>query len=210
VSDGGKDVKDEAQEKLAAGGIPLGRYQHYKGPFYDVFGLSIDEVTLEPLVHYRSLAHGTSWTRTVKNFTEDVEVDGKKVQRFKLAVPENAGFWSKAWAWMKVHLTNSWMASNGFDSTMAHIGWAALLVFATAIVSIALIVGIPPGILPACGWCSGGLVIFAAGKEFIFDPAFEIPKQTIYPDGVQDFAGYIGGIALAWGVILLSMHLHHG
>ena len=86
-----KDPKDEAQEKLALARIPLGRYRHYKGPLYEVFALTIDEATLEQLVHYTSLVHGTSWTRTVKNFTEDVEVDGKKVPRFVYVSPALEG-----------------------------------------------------------------------------------------------------------------------
>jgi len=59
------DPKDDAQEKLKTCGISSGRFQHYKGPQYEVFALTIDEATLEPLVHYKSLVHGTSWTRTV-------------------------------------------------------------------------------------------------------------------------------------------------
>ena len=47
-----KDPKDEAQEQLEKGRIPLGLYRHYKGPYYKVFALTIDEGTLEQLVHY--------------------------------------------------------------------------------------------------------------------------------------------------------------
>jgi len=91
-----EDPKDEAQAKLAAEGIPLGRYQHYKGPEYEAFALTVDEGTLEQLVHYKSLLHGTSWTRTIKNFTEEVEVDGRKVPRFAfVARPKGKTFWAR-------------------------------------------------------------------------------------------------------------------
>ena len=78
------DEKDIAQAKLAALSFPLGRYQHYKGPFYRVFAVSIDEETLEPLVHYESLAHGTCWTRKMSNFMETVDLpSGVKKSRFR-------------------------------------------------------------------------------------------------------------------------------
>jgi hypothetical protein len=89
-----KDPKDAAQDKLKTDGIPLGRYQHYKEPLYDVFALSVDEGTLELLVHYRSLAHGTAWTRTLRNFTEEIEVGDKKVPRFKKVADPAKGFWA--------------------------------------------------------------------------------------------------------------------
>jgi hypothetical protein len=199
------DPKDDAQEKLKVEGLSLGLFQHYKGPQYEAFALSIDELTLEPLVHYRSLAHGTSWTRTVKNFIEEVEVDGKKVPRFaKVEALGGVGLLAKAWAWMKAHFTNSWMASDDFDATMAHIGWACLITLATLIVTIAMRMPIPRAVLPACVWCSGALVVFGLVKEFWFDLRFEIPKQTAW-DGVKDFLGYLGGLALAWAVIGVSL-----
>lgn len=77
------DEKDDAQAKLKALEFPHGKYTHYKGPFYWVFATSIDEATLEPLVHYESIAHGTRWTRTLKNFTEEVTLpSGEKKLRF--------------------------------------------------------------------------------------------------------------------------------
>jgi hypothetical protein len=79
------DEKDLAQRKLAeiASSFPLGRYQHVKGPFYRAFALTLDEETLEPLVHYESLAHHTFWTRTLKNFNELVTLEsGETKPRF--------------------------------------------------------------------------------------------------------------------------------
>jgi hypothetical protein len=78
------DEKDMAQAKLAARSFPMGRYQHYKGPFYWVFAVSIDEETLEPLVHYESLVHGTCWTRKMSNFCESVGLpSGESKSRFQ-------------------------------------------------------------------------------------------------------------------------------
>jgi len=74
------DEKDVAQVKLAALSFPLGKYQHYKGPFYWVFGVSIDEETLEPLVHYESLVHGTCWTRKMSNFMESVSLSSGEIK----------------------------------------------------------------------------------------------------------------------------------
>lgn len=77
------DEKDVAQAKLAALSFPLGRYQHYKGPFYRVFAVTIDEETLEPLVHYESLTRRTCWTRKMSNFMETVMLpSGEKRARF--------------------------------------------------------------------------------------------------------------------------------
>ena len=85
------DEKDMAQAKLAALSFPLGRYEHYKGPAYWVFAVSIDEETLEPLVHYESLVHGTMWTRTLRNFLESVMLpSGETKSRFVWVGTERA------------------------------------------------------------------------------------------------------------------------
>jgi len=62
----------------------LGRYQHYKGNYYEVLGVAKHSETLEPLVVYRALYgdHGI-WIRPLKMFMENVEVQGKFVPRFK-------------------------------------------------------------------------------------------------------------------------------
>lgn len=76
------DEKDLAQIKLreVAAAFPLGRYQHHKGPFYRAFALTLDEETLEPLVHYESLTHHTFWTRTLKNFVEPVKLESGEMK----------------------------------------------------------------------------------------------------------------------------------
>ena len=62
--------------------IKIGKYQHYKGPFYEVIGQARHSETLEDLVVYRD-SHGELWVRPLKMFLEEVEFNGKKVPRFK-------------------------------------------------------------------------------------------------------------------------------
>lgn len=64
--------------------LKLGKYRHYKGKEYEVIGVANDSETLEKLVVYRALygAHDL-WVRPLKMFTEEVEIDDKKVPRFK-------------------------------------------------------------------------------------------------------------------------------
>jgi hypothetical protein len=66
------DEKDEAQKRLQGSPLKLGVYQHYKGPTYVLFAESLDERSLEPLVHYYSIEKRSRWTRTRRNFTETV------------------------------------------------------------------------------------------------------------------------------------------
>jgi hypothetical protein len=69
--------------------IKIVRYKHYKGRFYEVVGVAKHSETLEDLVVYRALyeslefGNNALWARPLKMFFEDVEVDGKKVPRFK-------------------------------------------------------------------------------------------------------------------------------
>lgn len=79
--------------------ITQGIYEHYKSTpedrkLYQVLFLTHDEATLEVLVHYVPLYHQhddrvlkdgiAGWTRTLTNFTDEVELNGKKVPRFRL------------------------------------------------------------------------------------------------------------------------------
>lgn len=62
----------------------LGIYQHYKGNFYQVIGISRHSETLEILVVYQQLYAGFGlWVRPAEMFLETVTVDGKRVPRFK-------------------------------------------------------------------------------------------------------------------------------
>jgi len=62
--------------------IKIGRYKHFKGPEYVVVGQARHSETLEDLVVYTD-SKGDLWVRPLKMFLEEVEVDGKKIQRFR-------------------------------------------------------------------------------------------------------------------------------
>ena len=106
---------------------------------------------------------------------------------------------SRVWEWLKTRLTNRWMNSVAYLAAMAHVGWACLLMLLVALLSGRSI--------RACMWASIALVIFAAGKEWLYDANFEIPKQT-FRDNAGDFLGYLGGIALSWIILLAAIHIH--
>ncbi|MFA5961365.1 MAG: DUF1653 domain-containing protein [Parcubacteria group bacterium] len=69
--------------------MKLGKYQHYKGKYYEVLGVAHHSETLEELVVYRALyaskefGENALWVRPKKTFLEEVVIDGKKVPRFK-------------------------------------------------------------------------------------------------------------------------------
>lgn len=69
--------------------VKPGKYQHYKGKFYEVIGVARHSETLEELVAYRALydsdefGKNALWVRPKKMFLENVTVDGKRVPRFK-------------------------------------------------------------------------------------------------------------------------------
>jgi hypothetical protein len=62
-----------------------GRYQHYKGPLYEVIGTARNSETLEEFAVYKALYQPEGenlWIRPLTMFTEEVEVSGKKIPRF--------------------------------------------------------------------------------------------------------------------------------
>lgn len=64
--------------------IKLGEYEHYKGKRYQVIGIAKHSETLEEMVVYRALyGQGELWVRPLKMFLEEVEVNEKKIPRFK-------------------------------------------------------------------------------------------------------------------------------
>ncbi len=69
--------------------IKPGKYQHYKGPFYEVIGLCHHSETLEELVVYKSLydceqyGNEALWVRPLKMFTEEVLHEGRTLPRFR-------------------------------------------------------------------------------------------------------------------------------
>jgi len=63
--------------------LPNGRYCHYKGGEYQVYGIARHSETEEELVVYRPLyGEGALWVRPLSMFTETIEVRGQLVQRF--------------------------------------------------------------------------------------------------------------------------------
>ena len=70
--------------------IRLGKYQHFKGKFYEVIGIAKNsENPNEELVVYKALydseefGNSALWIRPKQMFLENVTVDGKEVERFK-------------------------------------------------------------------------------------------------------------------------------
>ncbi len=70
--------------------MKLGKYQHYKGKFYEVVGVARHSETLEELVVYRALydheiyGNNAFWVRPKALFLGLVVVEGKKVSRFSI------------------------------------------------------------------------------------------------------------------------------
>ena len=71
------------------GEIKLGKYQHFKGNFYEVIGLARHSQALEELVVYRALyvhpqyKENPLWVRPKAMFLENVMHEGEDVPRFK-------------------------------------------------------------------------------------------------------------------------------
>jgi len=64
--------------------LKLGVYEHYKGERYEVLFIVKHSETLEDMVVYKKLYGDFSlWVRPLGMFTEEVEVNGKKVPRFE-------------------------------------------------------------------------------------------------------------------------------
>ena len=67
----------------------LGKYQHYKGNFYEAIGIAHDSETLAELVVYRALYNSEDfgdnalWVRPKAEFFGTVTVDGEEVPRFR-------------------------------------------------------------------------------------------------------------------------------
>ena len=63
--------------------MKAGKYQHYKGPFYEVHDVARHSETEEEMVVYRTLyGEHSLWVRPLDMFTETVEFEGKVVKRF--------------------------------------------------------------------------------------------------------------------------------
>ncbi|MCW8196015.1 DUF1653 domain-containing protein [Proteobacteria bacterium 005FR1] len=65
-----------------------GRYRHYKGKDYEVFGVATHSETEEQLVVYRCLYGDYSlWVRPLAMFAETVVIEGEEVPRFRFLEP---------------------------------------------------------------------------------------------------------------------------
>lgn len=68
--------------------MQLGRYRHYKGNNYVVLGVARHSETEEELVVYRQDYGDRSWwVRPKAMFLEAVELDGRRVERFRYIGP---------------------------------------------------------------------------------------------------------------------------
>ncbi|MDH5597104.1 MAG: DUF1653 domain-containing protein [Candidatus Peregrinibacteria bacterium] len=74
--------------------LKTGKYQHYKGKYYEVIGLARHSETLEELVTYRALYESEEfgknalWARPKSMFLENVDVNGKSIPRFRFILPQ--------------------------------------------------------------------------------------------------------------------------
>ena len=65
--------------------IQPGKYQHFKGNFYQVIDTVTHSETQETLVLYKPLyGEQALWVRPIEMFLEEVERDGKVFKRFSL------------------------------------------------------------------------------------------------------------------------------
>jgi len=64
--------------------MKLGIYQHFRGNYYQLLGVSRHSETLEELVVYQALYGNFGlWVRPISMFTEEVLHDSISVPRFK-------------------------------------------------------------------------------------------------------------------------------
>ncbi|HJZ06227.1 MAG TPA: DUF1653 domain-containing protein [Patescibacteria group bacterium] len=86
----GHKTQEELQKgvEVALGEVKVGgMYYHYKHPekYYVVEFVGVLENSEEVCVGYRALyGKGILWVRTLENFLEGVEIDGKSVKRFQV------------------------------------------------------------------------------------------------------------------------------
>jgi hypothetical protein len=171
VAGSAKDEKDLAQDKLgeASARFPLGLYAHYKGPKYLVFALSLDEETLEPLVHYESLAHGTIWTRTLKNFTETVELPEGPTLRFRCLQPAR---------------TKRGTIGSGAE---VRILWSTIAVLSLLLSCIAVLAWLHflPAVLAGLGGLiAGGIAMKLVDRAKLGRPARKVASTTFSPEEI--------------------------
>lgn len=63
--------------------IPMGRYRHYKGNYYELIGIARHSETDEKLAVYRpQYGDFGLWVRPLSMFLEKIQRDGQTLQRF--------------------------------------------------------------------------------------------------------------------------------
>lgn len=67
------DAKDVAQAGLRSLPDVRGIYHHRKGGVYTVYSVTVLESDCEVMVHYYSHLRDSRWTRTLSDFTEEVD-----------------------------------------------------------------------------------------------------------------------------------------
>ena len=64
--------------------VKLGKYQHFKGNYYQVLHIARHSETEEYLVVYHPESDKSDiWVRPIAMFNESIERDGKTIQRFQ-------------------------------------------------------------------------------------------------------------------------------
>lgn len=64
--------------------IPKGRYQHFKGNFYELVDIALHSESQDEQVIYRALYGDKGlWIRPLAMFDETIERDGKRLKRFQ-------------------------------------------------------------------------------------------------------------------------------
>jgi molecular chaperone GrpE len=61
-----------------------GIYKHYKGGTYQVLFIAYDKEKKQKTVVYKEIDNDKYYTRTLKNFTDTVKINKKKINRFEL------------------------------------------------------------------------------------------------------------------------------
>jgi hypothetical protein len=71
--------------ELSVPPLVTGKYQHYKGDYYEVVGVALHSEDRQPMVVYRPFHDSPVpyWVRPYEMFIQHVVVDGQQVPRFK-------------------------------------------------------------------------------------------------------------------------------
>ena len=77
------DLGESAQKSAQTAGPVPGYYRHFKGNVYEVLTCVVDANTLTPVVIYRDVEKGWTWTRPITDWNSPVVVNGTPTQRFK-------------------------------------------------------------------------------------------------------------------------------